>query len=174
MNPPCLVLLGGLPATGKSTVAAELLALAGGLGYVRIDSIEHALRESGEMGPSGVRTAGYLVGYAVAGDLLRAGVDVLAECVNPIAVTRDAWRGVAATHGARLLEVELSCGDAAAHRARVETRTVDIPGLELPDWDAVRAREYEPWDTADLRIDTGVTSARDAAAAILVALHRDA
>ena len=44
-----LVVLGGLPATGKSTVAQELIRESR-FAYVRIDSVEQALRESGEMG----------------------------------------------------------------------------------------------------------------------------
>src|SRR5271166_2821690 len=46
---------------------------------------------------------------------------VVAECVNPLAVTRDTWRAVAGDHGARLLEVELICTDQAVHRERVRT-----------------------------------------------------
>ena len=167
MTTPCLLLLGGLPATGKSTIAAELLASTGRFAYVRIDTIEQALRDSGEMGPGGVQAAGYVVGHAVAADLLRSGHDVLVECVNPLALTRDAWRNVAETQRARLLEVELHCSDPDVHRARAENRTVDVAGLRLPSWEEIRTREYEAWETADLRIDTAATRPRQAAAIIL-------
>ncbi|WP_103062304.1 AAA family ATPase [Actinomyces qiguomingii] len=169
-SPPVLIVLGGLPATGKSTVARELNR-DGALSYVRIDSIEQALHASGEMGNGGVQGAGYAVGYAVAGDLLDGGNDVLAECVNPLPVTRDAWRETARAHNAVLIEVELLCSDPAIHRERAESRDVDIPGLEVPDWQAIRAREYHPWDDAGvLRIDTVETSPQDAAAAIRAAV----
>ncbi|MDO4899240.1 hypothetical protein [Actinomyces sp.] len=46
----------------------------------------------------GVQGSGYTVGYAVAGDLLDGGNDVFAECVNPLPLTRDAWRETARTH----------------------------------------------------------------------------
>lgn len=169
MPSPTLIVLGGLPATGKSTVSAELNR-AGAFSYVRIDSIEQALRDSDEMGASGVQGAGYAVGYAVAGDLLAGGNDVLVECVNPIGLTRAAWRQAARARGAALLEVELHCSDPAAHQARAEDRTVDVPGLPLPDWQAIQSREYEPWQTADLRIDTSVTSPQEASALILDAV----
>lgn len=169
MPRPVLVLLGGLPATGKSTVASELNH-TGAFSYVRIDSIEQALRASGETGPDGVVVAGYIVGCVVAGDLLGGGNDVLVECVNPIEKTRSAWREVAHTRGAALLEVELRCSDPEVHRERAENRTVDVPGLRLPDWHAIRTRTYEPWTTADLRIDTGTTSPRDAAGLIRAAV----
>ncbi|MGP5054683.1 AAA family ATPase [Brachybacterium paraconglomeratum] len=160
-----LVILGGLPAVGKSTVAATLNE-AGRFAYVRIDSIEQALRASGEMGPRGVEAAGYVVGYAVAGDLLDGGNDVLVECVNPMEVTRAAWREVADSHGAALLEVELHCSDQQTHRERAENRIVDVP----VDWQAIRTREYKAWDDADLHIDTSTTSPYSAAALILAAL----
>ena len=81
---------------------------------------------------------------------------MVAECVNPLGVTRDAWRDIAAGHGARLVEVELVCTDRAAHRERAQTREVDIRGLRLPDWEQITSREYEPWDRGHLVIDTEV------------------
>lgn len=168
MPGPVLVILGGLPATGKSRVASELNC-EGVFSYVRIDSIEQALRAADEVGPNGVGAAGYIVGYAVVSDLLNGGNDVLVECVNPLEITRSAWREVARTRGAALLEVELHCSDPEVHRGRAESRTVDVPGLRLPDWQAIQTREYETWDTADLRIDTCRTSPCHAAALILAA-----
>ncbi|WP_062306705.1 AAA family ATPase [Demequina subtropica] len=166
---PTLVILGGLPAVGKSTVAS-VLNETGMFAYIRIDSIEQALRDSGEMGPDGVQAAGYLAGYAVSGDLLDGGNDVLVECVNPIEATRAAWRDVAETRGAAVIEVELHCSAPEVHRARAEGRVVDVPGLKLPDWQAIQTREYDAWDSADLHIDTGTTSPHDAASLILGAI----
>ena len=139
-----LVILGGLPATGKSTVASELNK-GGAFSYVRIDALEQALRDSGEMQACGVQGAGYMVGYAVAGNLLDGSNNVLVECVNPIEVTRAAWRDVAASHGAGLLEVELFCSDGKVHRARAESPTITVPGLTPPTWEEIEAREFEPW-----------------------------
>ena len=158
---PVLVILGGLPATGKSTVASELNK-GGAFSYVRIDALEQALRDSGEMQARGVQGAGYMVGYAVAGNLLDGGNDVLVECVNPIEVTRAAWRDVAASHGAGLLEVELFCSSGKVHRARAESRTITVPGLTPPTWEEIEAREFEPWP-ADLRIDSCASSPAETA-----------
>ncbi|SHI42650.1 Predicted kinase [Actinomyces denticolens] len=170
---PALVVLGGLPATGKSAVADQLCRDAT-WAWVRIDSIEQALRDSGEMGPGGVQGAGYAVGYAVAGDLLRSGLSVVAECVNPIGLTRAAWREVARVHGADLLEVELWCQDPQVHRCRAESRAVDIPGLVLPAWEEICGRVYEPWRDADLRIDTCAVSPAEAAGLIRSAVRAQA
>jgi len=68
---------------------------------------------------------------------LELGLDVIVECVNPIAVTRDSWLRTAAEAGAAILEVEVACSDESEHRRRVETRTSDVEGLLKPTWTAV-------------------------------------
>ena len=50
--------------------------------------------------------------------------------------------------------VEVVCSDASEHRRRVEGRRSDIPGLRLPTWAEVEAREVEPWATERLILDT--------------------
>jgi predicted kinase len=169
---PVLIVVSGLPATGKSTVASGLVRRTG-FAYLRVDRIEQAIVGSGEarapLGP-----VGYLVAYDVAAEQLRHGVSVVAECVNPLGVTRDAWRDIAAVNGARLLEVELICTDLAAHRTRVQTREVDIPGLPLPSWQQVLDREYEPWDRDHLVIDTATQPPAAAVETILGAAAEEA
>ncbi|MEV6823399.1 AAA family ATPase [Amycolatopsis sp. NPDC051102] len=167
MTPACLIVLGGLPGTGKTTVARPL-ARALGAAYLRIDTIEQALVDSGEL-TAPPRVAGYVAGYALARDQLGNGVDVVAECVNPLKLTRDAWR--AAGTGFPVLEVELVCSDPAEHRARVEGRVSDLPGLRLPTWQEVVAREYEPWDRERLTIDTASVGATRSVEVILAALR---
>jgi len=159
-----LVIFGGLPGTGKTTVAR---ALAGRLAavYLRIDEIEQAIRGAGVL-VAGVGPAGYMVGYALARDNLRLGRTVVADSVNPLAVTRAAWRSAAADAGVTYLDVEMICSDAAEHRQRVESRRSDVPGLELPDWNAVVARRYEPYGDDRLAIDTALMSRDEAVAQI--------
>lgn len=152
MNKAALVILGGLPGVGKSSLARELADQIGAV-HLRIDTIEQALRDSGVvLGP--IDGAGYRIAYALAADNLRIGHTVIADSVNPISLTRAAWRAVAAAVPATAFEIEIVCSDADEHRLRVETRTADIPGLILPTWEEVRSREYHPWDRADLVVDT--------------------
>ncbi|MDO9501934.1 AAA family ATPase [Falsiroseomonas sp.] len=161
-----LVAFAGLPGTGKSTLARGL-AQALGAAWIRIDHIEQAMREAGiaEVGP-----AGYLAGYAVAQANLSLGLSVVADSVNPLQITRDAWRDAARVAGADFAEVEVVCSDPAEHRSRVETRAIDIPGLVPPTWDAVQAREYEAWDRKRLVIDTAGRSLDTSLAELRAAL----
>ena len=147
-----LIIFGGLSGSGKTVIARELACQIGAV-YLRIDSIEQAMRESGVV-KHRLDDAGYRVAYAVAEDNLRLGHTVVADSVNPISLTRDAWVEVANRARVGAVEIEIKCSDRSEHRRRVETRSSDIPGLRLPTWEDVVAREYHPWDRERLVIDT--------------------
>ncbi|GGV90102.1 AAA family ATPase [Streptomyces massasporeus] len=147
-----LIVIGGLPGTGKTTLARLLAARIGAV-HLRIDTIEQAIVRSG-LAQHPVGPAGYVIGYALAEEHLRQGLTVIAESVNPLAVTRDSWQNVGTQAAVPMVEVEVVCSDPEEHRERVTTRSVDIPDLPLPDWQQVLNRDYEPWNREHLVIDT--------------------
>ena len=169
-----LTVVGGLPAVGKTAVCRELLRLRaesqspdGPPTWLRIDSIEQALRDSAEMLPGMPGGAGYYAAAAVARDVLASGGDVLVECVNPLPITRRLWEETASARGYRFLAVELVCSDTTEHRRRAQRRSSDIGGLELPDWREIEHRDYAPWPEADLRLDTARLTTTEAARTII-------
>jgi predicted kinase len=147
-----LIVFAGLPGTGKSTLARALAADLGAV-WLRIDSLEQAIRESGVVAGD-LGDAGYRAAYAVAEDNLRLGRTVIGDSVNPWMLTRNAWRDAGLRAGARVVEIETICSDVAEHRRRIETRSAEIAGLALPSWQDVIGRDYRPWDRAHLSIDT--------------------
>ena len=81
-----LYIFGGLPGTGKSTLAQRLAREQRAV-HVRIDTIEQAMRDAGGCvnGPEGD-----VVAYHIAGDKLRLGLSAVADAVNPLQVTQAA------------------------------------------------------------------------------------
>lgn len=162
---PVLIVLSGLPGVGKTTVARLLSAEIGAV-HVRLDTIEAAMTASGIIDRAGgwatVPDAGYRVAYAVVSDLLRARHDVVADSVNPVAITRRAWVDTAQAGQATLIEVEVTCSDKDLHTQRVQERSSDIEGLTVPTWQQVEERRYEPWDRWVLRVDTAARAGRAA------------
>ena len=157
-----LIILSGLPGTGKTTIGRELARQTAGV-HVRIDSIEQALRDAGWR----VEGEGYAAAYAVAEDNLRLGRTVIADSVNPWPLTRDEWRAVARRAAVRALEVEVVCSDAGEHKRRVETRAPDISGHRLLTWQEVIDRDYHAWDRSRLVIDTAHLSLDESVRTIL-------
>lgn len=96
-------------------------ATAVGAVYLRIDTIEQAIRDSGVL-KGGVGRSGYSVANALAFSNLQLGCRVIADCVNPVRESREAWQATAERAGANLLNVHVICSDAQEHRRRVETR----------------------------------------------------
>ena len=89
--------------------------------------------------------------------------------MNDSREAREGWAQMGRRSGAKVLWLEVICGDPAEHRRRVETRASDIPGLALPDWDAVMKRDYDSWEWDRLTIDTALEKCVDIVLAALAA-----
>lgn len=145
-----LYIFSGLPGTGKSTLS-KYLAKKLGAAYLRIDTIEQSLKDNG-LGVA--KGQGYEVAYKIALDNLKLGLSVVADSVNPLPITREAWRNVANSAGSEYLEIEIICSDKEEHKRRVQSRISDIKGLQLPSWKDVVNRDYIKWPSDRIVIDT--------------------
>ena len=164
-----LIVLSGLPGAGKTTIA-KLLCRKLNATNLRIDNIEQAIVSSlhiqNELGK-----VGYVVAQEIASGNLALGGCVVVDAVNPLTVVRDAWRAIARSAASAIVEVGIVCSDKGEHRRRVESRKADIAGHTLPTWDEVQRREFEPWSSECLVIDSARVSAEDAASKILESIR---
>jgi predicted kinase len=145
-----LYIFGGLPGTGKSELAKYLSESISAV-YLRIDTIEQALRNNGL---SHIYDEGYQVAFSLASDNLKLGQLVVADSTNPVNESRESWRYAATIASAQFIEIEVICSDQHEHKQRIETRVGDISELQLPTWDNVAEREYHQWVTERIVIDT--------------------
>jgi predicted kinase len=145
-----LVVFSGRPGSGKTTIA-RLLARRLEAVYLRIDTLDAPIHAA--FGGD-TEDLSYRIAYGVAADNLALGRCVVADCVNDVNITRDAWREVALRAEALFGEVEIICSDAQEHRRRVETRIADVPGLILPSWQEIGALRPDPWPRDPIIIDT--------------------
>jgi predicted kinase len=87
---PLLIVFGGLPGTGKSSVS-QVLARSFAATDLRIDAIEQTLKAAG-LGDVGA--SGYAVANTLAEINLKLGGVIIADCVNPVVASQQGWRGV--------------------------------------------------------------------------------
>jgi predicted kinase len=161
-----LYIFSGLPGAGKSTLSAALAQRVSAV-YLRIDTIEQGLSDCGfaDVGP-----AGYVAAYGLALDNLRLGRSVVADSVNPLEVTRKAWRNVAAEANVQFVEIEIFCSSRDEHRTRIESRKAERPGVHSLTWAEVCKREYEQWTTERIALDTAGESPAESTARLFRAV----
>ncbi len=148
-----LIVLAGLPGSGKSTVA-EGLARHFSWPVFSVDPIEAAMWRGG-LARHQTGIAAYEIALALAGEHLRLGHSVIIDAVNPVEAPRAAWRHLAAKHRADLKIIECICADEATHRQRIEARIRNIDGMADVTWARVleRRAEYQAWTDARLTLD---------------------
>jgi len=145
-----LLIFGGLPASGKSTISKGVATEPNAV-HVRVDTIEQTLKNEGF---NKVYSEGYAIAYVIAADNLSLGSTVVADSVNSIKITRDAWRLVGESVGVPVIEIEIVCSDQEEHKRRIETRISNIERLAQPTWEEVLTQEYEPWIQEKYVIDS--------------------
>ncbi len=145
-----LVVFCGLPGVGK-TALSRRVADALDATFLRIDTIEAAVAST--LAVLIDNPVGYAVASRVAADQLHAGRPVIADAVNSVVAARQGWVSLARDCAVPLRFVQVVCSDETEHRRRVETRTGEMPGHQVPPWQRVQDRPWEPLTEPHLIID---------------------
>lgn len=146
MTGAVLVVISGLPGTGKTTLASALARRAGAI-HLSVDTVEDALLGAGLERSRTTGVAAYGAVRAAAEGNLRLGHTVVVDAVNDSDAARATWRDAAAATGAVLRFVLLQPPPPAEHQRRLRERSRDLRHVPEPTWAQVqqRAADYEPW-----------------------------
>ena len=150
-----LIVMAGVPATGKSTIARALAASID-LVVFSVDPIEAAMLRAGVSPREPTGLAAYVVAEQLAREHLLAGRDALIDAVNDAAEAREQWRSLASALGTPLVYIEVFCSDADTHRRRLHARRHQPAEIPEPAWSSLRARRaaLDAWDEPRLRLDS--------------------
>jgi predicted kinase len=148
-----LIVMSGLPATGKSALADALAPAVDGI-VLSVDPIESALLMSGIDAGQPTGLAAYAVAAAIAEINLRLERTVIIDAVNSVGEAKNWWIELARREDVRLLVVETVCSDEAVHRRRLAERRRTY-AIGEPSWETVTLRrdEWVAWPFAPLTVD---------------------
>ena len=121
-----LIVVAGLPGSGKSTMADDL-GRALNCAVLGVDQAEAAMWRAGVSPSAPTHHAAYLVVGSLAAEM-----------------------------GAELKFIVVECGDDRVYRDRVEHRTRNIEGFPEPTWEGVlrRRADFPPWTDERLTVDS--------------------
>jgi predicted kinase len=141
-----LIVISGLPATGKTTLAAALSRHVGAV-HLSVDSIEDAMLRAGLAPGWTTGVAAYESVGAAAHQNLVLGRVVVVDAVNDSDAARQTWRDAAGRAEVEVRFVWLLPPASAEHQRRLSGRTRGFGHVGEPSWEQVvaRAEAYEPW-----------------------------
>jgi predicted kinase len=148
-----LIIVSGLPGTGKSSLA-DGIGTARRVPVLSVDPIESAILRAGIAPSFETGLAAYLVAEACADAVLTVGLDAVIDAVSSVEPARDLWRTLAARHGTGLRVIVCSLDpDEAESRLAARSRGLALPE-PTPEDVRSRATEWTPWPEPHLVVDS--------------------
>lgn len=144
-----LIVMAGLPAAGKSTIA-EVIGNRLGVPVVSVDPIEAAILSAGIDADQPTGLAAYLVAEAFADAVLTGGGSIIVDAVNAVNPAREQWVKLAERQKADIRFIEVICSDGELHGERLAARAARLEKTALPGAFAVEQSldEWEDWSGA--------------------------
>jgi predicted kinase len=150
-----LIVLTGLPGTGKTEVA-EWLAASLGVPVFAKDWLEASVLESGVVAREQLGMIGYALLSTLARRQLALGQSAVLDSVASTSSIRTTWRTLAQEFDACWLVIECTCSDSEIHKQRLAQRQRGIPGWAELEWSEVERVQshFAPWNEERLILDS--------------------
>lgn len=150
----CLIVMSGLPGTGKSTLATAISDITY-LPLISPDVIKEALIKNGELSDYRDGSLTWQAATREAEKQLRQGNPIIIDAINAEAAAKETWITLAGRLDARIIVIECYVSDSAVHKIRIKNRKKNLIGIPEVDWDWVENRRsvYTHWSIPILRID---------------------
>jgi predicted kinase len=151
---PRLIVMSGLPGSGKSEIAEAVGASIKAPVFAK-DWVEAPLLKSGFLTLDQLGWLGYELLTTLADRQLALGQSAVLDSVAVSESIRSTWRELTRRHDAGWVVIECVCSDSELHRLRLDRRERGITGWPEPDWSEVeRVRAtYAPWGEPRLELD---------------------
>ena len=141
-----LIVMAGLPAAGKSTIA-EVVGNRLGLPVVSVDPIEAAILSAGIGADQPTGLAAYLVAETFAEAVISGGGGIILDAVNAVGPAREQWVKLAERQKAEIRFIEVVCSDGELHAERLAARAARRADADSSPGFAVEQslEEWEDW-----------------------------
>lgn len=163
----CLIVMSGLPGTGKSTLAT-VISKATHLPLISPDVIKESLIKDGKLSDYRDGSLTWQVATREAEKQLRQGSSIIIDAINAEAAAKETWITLASRLHAQIIVIECYVSDSVIHKSRIKNRKKNLIGIPEVDWDWVENRRlaYTHWNIPVLRID-GLTPIDESAKTVL-------